>query len=210
MSAAHDFRVTMSSGEFKAVKEQFAPAHLFHVKEAMIMLSKKMLKALNKQIQEELYSGYLYLAMSAYLTDQNLNGFATWMRMQAREEDSHAMKIYQYIIEHNGQPLVPELQKPPRDFKGPADIFKQALDHERHITACINDLVDLAQKEKDKATESFLQWFVDEQVEEENQVVEVIKQLNIVKDDGPGLWMLDQEMGQRTFTPLPGIENRMV
>jgi ferritin len=189
--------------------EHYPCLNLFNVKEAMIMLSKKMEKALNKQIQEELYSGYLYLAMSAYFADQNLNGFATWMRMQAKEEDSHAMKFYSYIVEHSGQPVVPELKQPPKDFKGPADIFKKALEHERHITACIAALVDLAIKEKDKATESFLQWYVDEQVEEENHVDGVIKQLNIVKDDGPGLWMLDQEMGLRTFVPLPGIENRM-
>lgn len=173
------------------------------------MLNKTMEKALNEQIQAELYSEYLYLAMSAYFQDQNLTGFAHWMRVQAREEDIHAMKIFQYIIEQSGHPRVMSLDQPPRDYKSAEDIFKAALKHEQYITKRINNLVDLAQKEKDKATESFLQWYVDEQVEEENSVDKVIKQLALVKGDGPGLWMLDQEMGTRMFTPLPGVETRM-
>ena len=173
------------------------------------MISQNMLEALNDQIRNELYSGYLYLAMSAYFSDMNLNGFAHWMRMQAKEEDSHAMKFYHYIIDQRARADVRDLEQPPRDFDSAIDIFEKALEHEKFITGKINDLVKLAREENDNATETFLQWYVEEQVEEEASVDEVLQQLKIVGDDGTGLFILDKEMAARVFTPLPGVENRM-
>jgi ferritin len=165
------------------------------------MLSKKMDKALNDQIKWELYSSYLYLSMAAYFADLGLGGFAHWMRMQAQEEEFHAMKFYDYVLERGGRVVLQGIDAPPSEWKSPLDAFEETLKHEEHVTSLINDLVDLAIKEKDHATNIFLQWFVTEQVEEEDSVNEVLSKLKLVGDGGEGLFMLDKELSARVFTP---------
>jgi ferritin len=169
------------------------------------MLSKKMQTALNKQIVAELYSAYLYLSMSAYFHSINLGGFANWMRVQAMEESTHAMKIFDFVNERGGRVLVGAIDKPATNWVSPRAAFEAAYKHEQKVTGMINSLVDLAIKERDHATENFLQWFVSEQVEEEASADEVVQKLKLVGKDGGGLFMVDQELGQRVFTPpAPG------
>ena len=162
------------------------------------MLSEKIEKALNEQINAEFYSSYLYLAMSSYLSSVNLNGFATWMRLQAQEELTHAMKFYDYVVERGGRVILEAIDKPQTEWKDVVEIFEAALEHEKYITGRINDLMTLAMDEKDHATASFLQWFVDEQVEEEANVDEILQQLKMIDGKGPGLFMLDREARQRS------------
>lgn len=161
------------------------------------MLSSTMQKALNDQINEEAYSSYLYLAMAAYFEDLNLRGFANWMRQQSNEETIHAMKFYDYILERRGRVELAGLKTPPKDWPSPLAAFEASLEHEQHITGCINKLVDLALKESDHATNSFLKWFVDEQVEEEASVDAVIEDLRRIENNPAGLFMLDRELAQR-------------
>jgi ferritin len=164
------------------------------------MISQKMLDALNEQINAEMYSGYLYLAMSAYFTDANLNGFANWMRIQAQEELMHAMKIYDYVNEREGRILLKPIQGPKTEWSTPVEAFEETYKHEQHVTSLINNLVSLAMEEKDYATNSFLQWFVDEQVEEEANASELVNRLKMVAESRGGLFMLDRELAGRTFT----------
>lgn len=165
------------------------------------MLTKTMEKAINEQIQWELYSGYMYLSMSAYFADQNLPGFANWMRVQAQEELFHSMKFYDYLLERGGRVELAEIWQPPTDWKSPLAAMEETLEHERKVTARINDLVDVAIGEKDHATNQFLQWFVAEQVEEEDSVGEALGKLKLIGKDGAGMYMLDKEMAVRVFTP---------
>jgi ferritin len=165
------------------------------------MISEKMEAALNQQMQREFYSASLYLSMSAWCSDNDLNGFANWFRIQAMEEMTHAMKFYDFIFERDGRAVVPALDEPPRDFKSFENAFQEALGHERKVSAWINELVDLALEEKDHATNSFLQWFVSEQVEEEDTAKSILQQIKLVGEAGQGLFMLDRELGQRVFTP---------
>lgn len=165
------------------------------------MLKEKMEKKLNNQVNAELYSSYLYLSMSAYFSDINLNGCAHWMRLQAREELSHALKIYDYINERGGRPVLTGIDAPPRSWDSPTDVFENVLSHEQKVTGLINDLVDLAIELKDHATNNFLQWFVSEQVEEEASADEVLQKVKLAGNQGSGLFMLDQELGRRVFTP---------
>ncbi|HDQ93534.1 MAG TPA: ferritin [Synergistetes bacterium] len=161
------------------------------------MISKKMQDALNKQINEELFSSYLYLSMSADFQSRNLSGAASWMAVQAEEERSHAMKFYHYLIERGGEIELLPIEKPQKSWKTPLEAFKDAEKHEQHITKCIHDLVDLAVHEKDYATQNLLQWFVNEQVEEEASVGEVVAKLEMVSDSKNGLFMMDRELGKR-------------
>ncbi|MBN2017251.1 MAG: ferritin [Candidatus Cloacimonetes bacterium] len=163
------------------------------------MISKKMTDALNLQINKELYSAYLYLAMSAHAEDIGLKGFANWFFIQIQEEMSHAQKIYNYVFEQNQKVVLDEIKKPPADFKSPMDMFQKTLEHEQFVTKSINELVYLAKQEKDYATEIFLQWFVTEQIEEEGNDNEIIDKLRYIGDNGNGLLMLDKELGARTF-----------
>ncbi|KYK26943.1 MAG: ferritin [Candidatus Proteinoplasmatales archaeon SG8-5] len=170
------------------------------------MLNKKVEKALSLQVNAELYSSYLYLSMSADLDSKSLPGFAHWMKIQAQEELYHAIKIYDYVLERGGSVTLDTIEKPQTSWKDPLAIFKAAYKHETKVTGMINKLVDLAIKEKDHATNNFLQWFVEEQVEEEASADEIVQQLALVKG-GSGLFMLDKEMGARAplFTfPAPG------
>jgi ferritin len=161
------------------------------------MIGKKMQDALNRQINEELFSSYLYLAMSADFQAKNLSGAAAWMSLQAEEERSHAMKFFHYLIERGGEVELLPIEKPQKSWKTPLDAFRDAEKHEQHITGCINSLADLAVEEKDYATQNLLQWFVNEQVEEEASVGEVVAKLEMVSDSRNGLFMMDRELGKR-------------
>jgi len=154
-------------------------------------------KALNEQINRELYSAYLYLAMAAYLDDLNLPGAAHWMRIQAQEEIGHAMKLYDYVVERRGRVVLEGIAKPPAEWGSITDVFESALKHEEEITSHINNLVDLAQEEGDHATVSMLKWFVDEQVEEEDSVDTILQKLKYLGEDGRSLIILDRELAQR-------------
>jgi ferritin len=173
-------------------------------------LSKKMESELNKQVNAELYSGYLYLAMDSYFESMNLKGLAAWMNAQAKEELFHAMKIYDYVNERGGRTVLTAIDEPKKAWKSPLDAFQDAYAHELKVTGMIGDLVELATKEKDHATFNFLQWYVKEQVEEESQTDEAVKKLQLIGKDPNGLFMFDQQMGARVpifAFPLPGTNN---
>ncbi len=165
------------------------------------MVSKKMEEALNEQVNAEMYSAYLYLSMEAYFKSLNLNGFANWMRVQTQEEISHAMKIYGFIDERGGRITLKAIDEPQTKWDSPLAVFKAVYEHEQKVTGLINDLVDLAIEEKDHATNAFLQWFVNEQVEEESSADQVVQQFKMMEKAPGGMFMLDRELGQRVFTP---------
>ncbi len=164
------------------------------------MLKKKMQKALNQQINAEMYSAYLYLSMESYFQSISLGGFATWMRGQVQEELLHGMKFYDFVNERGGRVTLELIDKPETSWKGPLAAFRHILKHEQMVTVLINDLVDLAEQEKDHATRIFLQWFVTEQVEEEASVGEIVDKLELIKDNSSGLFLLDAELSKRAFT----------
>jgi ferritin len=164
------------------------------------MLDKKMEDALNEQLNWELYSSYLYASMSAYFRSRNLGGFANWMRVQAMEELTHAGKFFDFINERGGMVALRAIEGPPTEWKTPQVVFEATLGHEQKVTARINNLVDLAHKGRDHATDIFLQWFVTEQVEEEASVSDILHQLKLVGDHPDRLFMIDRELGQRAFT----------
>jgi ferritin len=161
------------------------------------MISKTLQDALNEQINFELASAYLYLSMSAHFEAQNLAGFANWMRMQYQEETGHAMKLYKYVFDRSGVVTLKAIAQPATKFKTPLDIFKQVLGHEQKVTALINKLFELALKEKDYAAQSFLQWFVNEQVEEEKNATDIITMLEMIGDSPVSLMMADRQLGAR-------------
>jgi ferritin len=168
-----------------------------------------MQEALNSQMNAELYSSYLYLSMAAYFQSIDLNGFAHWMHCQAKEELFHGIKFYNYINERGGRAIMKPIEGPETNWDNPSAPFDQAYQHEQKVTGMINNLVNLAIDEKDHATNNFLQWFVKEQVEEEATASEVVQKLKLTGGQGNGLFMLDQEMGQRLpiFTfPVKGGE----
>lgn len=167
------------------------------------MISKKIEEALNGQVNAELYSAYLYLSMESYFKSLDLNGFANWMRVQTQEEIVHVMKIYDFINERGGRILLQAIEGPPTQWDSPRAVFEAAYAHEQKVTGLINGLVDLAIKEKDHATHTFLQWFVNEQVEEEASADTIIQQLKMMESAPGGLFMLDRELAQRVFTPPP-------
>ena len=170
------------------------------------MLSAKMAEALNKQVNKEMYSAYLYMSMSAYSAYIGLKGFANWFMVQYQEEMVHAMKIYDYINDQGGQVKLMAIEQPLTEFESPMDMFEKTLAHEKFITKSINELVDLAIAEKDHATNIFLQWFVTEQIEEEGNDNEIIARLKLVGEDGNGLLMVDKELAMRVFTPPAASE----
>ena len=161
------------------------------------MMSKTMQAALNEQMKHEFYSSYLYLSMSAFCDRANLPGFARWMRAQAQEETRHALKIFDHLLDRGGRVDLHELGRPPADFSSPRDVFEQAHKHEQQVTASINQVYGLAMDERDFASRVFLDWFVQEQVEEEKTSGLLAEQLRMVGEDRPGLLMLDRELGQR-------------
>jgi len=161
------------------------------------MLSEKMLKALNKQLNKELFSAYFYLGIAAYFREKGLDGFASWMEAQAEEELGHAMKFYDYIFDRGGKVELGRIEKPKQDFKSPFKAFEAVYLHEVGVTESIYKLVDIAEEEKDRATYQFLQWFVEEQVEEEATAKAILDKLRIIGDNPQGLFMLDRELGAR-------------
>lgn len=167
------------------------------------MLKPRMQDALNEQINKEYYSAYLYLSMSSYFESVNLSGFAKWMNAQYQEEIQHVLKFFRYIVERGGRVLLQPIEGPPTEWDSPLAAFEAAYGHEVLVTGLINDLVDLAVAEYDHATNNFLQWFIEEQVEEEASTDGVVQQLKLAGDGG-GLFLLDRELGQRVFTPPAG------
>lgn len=165
------------------------------------MFSATMQEAINGQINRELYSSYLYMAMSMYFQDEDLSGAASWMRVQALEELTHAEKFMNYVNERGGRVELQAIDKPQKMWETPVDAFKAALEHERFISSSINDLVTLARSENDYMSDNFLQWYVAEQVEEEASVNEVIRMFTLAGNAGGGLLMIDRELGSRVFTP---------
>jgi len=162
------------------------------------MLSEKMQEALNGQLNAELYSSYLYMSMNAYFKSINLDGFANWMHFQAQEELTHAMKFYDFIIQRGGKVRLQQVAAPPWEWDSPLGVFEATLEHEQKVTGLINALVDLALTEHDHATNIFLQWFVSEQVEEEESVGGVLEQLKLMGEAKGGLFMIDRELAKRS------------
>lgn len=168
------------------------------------MLSKTIEETFNDQLNYEMYSANIYMAMAAWFDSQNLVGFAHWMKVQYEEEMFHAMKFYNFINERGGRVVMKAIAEPSNEWDSPLAAFENALAHERIVTGRINELVVQATDEKDHASVNFLQWFVGEQVEEESNVDGVIQQLKLVEGAPGGLFMLDRELGQRVFTPPTG------
>ena len=162
-----------------------------------MVISTAMQNALNEQINAELYSAYLYLAMAAYFDSVNLPGCASWMKVQAKEEQTHAMKFYHYIVERGGRVALKAITVPPAEWKSALDAFSVAYKHEQHVTDRINKLIELAEKLKDPATTALLTWFVNEQVEEENNASTIVAQLKMIKESTGALFMLDHHLGKR-------------
>lgn len=160
-------------------------------------MEKSLQKAMNEQIRNELYSAYLYLSMSIYCEEKNLPGIAKWMRMQAKEEVGHAMRFFDFMVDVGANIELLEIDKPPSDFSSATDIFEKTFEHEKKVTAMINNLVSLSQKANDNAAFVMLQWFVSEQVEEEKTASQILETLKMIKEQGPALIMLDRELGKR-------------
>lgn len=169
------------------------------------MISQKLQDAINAQINKELYSEYLYLSMGAYCKALDLDGFANFFTVQTQEEHFHAMKMYNYVLETGGKISLKAIAEPPNDFKSVLDTFEQTYEHEKFVTKSINNLMDLALKENDHATSSFLKWFIDEQVEEEASVSRILNRVKLVGGEGQGLLMIDAELAARVFTPPAAV-----
>ncbi len=161
------------------------------------MLNEKMEDALNEQINEELYSSYLYLAMAAWFESENLSGCAGWMQAQAREENGHAMKLFKFIHERRGRVTLKTIKEPAKEWKSPLAAFEASLKHEQHISSCIDSLMNLAIAQKDHASAAMLQWFVNEQVEEEAHVDGIVQKLKMAEKAPGALLMLDHALGER-------------
>ena len=166
------------------------------------MISETIQTQINDQIQAEFYSSYLYLQMSAWLDEQGLKGMSHWMDIQAQEEWTHGMKFYRYLLERGGTVSFQAIQAPPTTWASPLEAFQQALEHERMVTGRINALVDLTIDERDHATRSLLQWFVDEQVEEESNAEENVRLLTMSDGNPQATFMIDRQlMGRPEMTP---------
>jgi len=168
-----------------------------------VALTKTIQDALNRQLHDELSAAYSYLAMSAYCTAQNLNGFAHWLRIQAREEAGHAMRLYDFVQDRGGRVTLDAVDRPPADYQSALDVAEQALRHEQRVSTAINDLYGLTVQEKDWASQAFLQWFVTEQVEEEKTATQLVETLRMIGNDRAGLVMLDRELGTRQAAATP-------
>lgn len=161
------------------------------------MISKVMQDAINEQINKEMFSSYLYLSMSAYFAEKNLSGFAHWLNIQAEEETEHAMKFYNFLLDRGGHVELKEIARPESAWKSNLDAFKEVLKHEEFITASIHALYEVALKEKDYPAQTMLQWFIDEQVEEEKNASEIVAQLDMIDAHGTAVLMLDKTLGKR-------------
>jgi ferritin len=163
------------------------------------MLKEKVLKAINQQINNEYYSAYLYLSMSAWFQGKGLQGFSNWMYIQYQEELTHGNKFFKYVHERGSQVVLKAINQVDTDFESVLAVFEKTLEHEQFVTASINNIMDVAIAESDHATVSFLKWFIDEQVEEEANVNELLDVLRLINSEGNGLFMLDRELRQRVF-----------
>ena len=163
------------------------------------MIKKAVEVALNEQINAEFKSAYLYLSMSSYFQSTGLSGCANWMRIQYQEELAHATRFFDYVNERGGRVMLAPIQEVQVDFSGIVDVFEKTLEHEQMVTGMIDSLMDISISESDHATKSFLQWFVDEQVEEEANVGQILNNLKLIKGEGQGLLMMDREMQMRQF-----------
>ncbi|MFC1641090.1 ferritin [Myxococcota bacterium] len=161
------------------------------------MLSPKMLEALNQQINNELASSYLYLAMASYMEAQTLPGTAHWLKRQAAEENSHAMKLFDYVADRGAQVVLGAIAQPSQDFGSAQQLFERVLAHERNVTASIHALYETAQSEKDYATQVMLHWFINEQVEEEKSAGAIVDQLRMIPERSTALLYLDRQLGKR-------------
>ncbi|SEO89529.1 ferritin [Propionispora vibrioides] len=170
------------------------------------MISEKMQKVLNKQVQAEMYSANLYLAMSSYCDFKGLKGFANWLRVQYQEETAHALLLLDYVKERGGKVEVLQIEAPAVEFGTMTEVFKTVLKHEQHVTGLINGLYEVAIQEKDFAAQIFLQWFVNEQVEEEANATDILGKLEVIGDSGVNVLYLDKELSTRVFVP-PSISN---
>jgi ferritin len=170
-------------------------------KRRSVMVSQKMAKELNKQLNFEIYSAYVYMSMSSWLKSKDLDGFSNWMSVQVKEEMDHANKFYEFLHDSGADVEFEAVPKPKVEWKDVNEVFEDTLAHEREVTSRISKLIDLALEEKDHATNAALQWFISEQVEEESNVSGILKQVKKVKDFPNMLFMLDRELGQRVYTP---------
>lgn len=170
------------------------------------MIGKKMEDALNGHINAEFYSAYLYLSMSAYFETINLPGFANWMNIQFQEEQFHALKMFGFLNERGGTVELKAIDAPRSTWEGPLAVLEETLAHEEMVTGLINDLVTIARDERDHAADNFLRWYVDEQVEEEDNANKLVEQLKMIKDSPQALFMIDRELGQRVYTPPSAAE----
>jgi len=172
------------------------------------MLSEKLTQKLNEQVVKEFYSAYLYLSIEAYLASLNLPGFANWFRIQAQEERDHAMLIFDYINRVGGKINLGAIDEPPSDFSSIGDALKLTYEHEMKVTASIYSILDVSLAEKDHKTTAFLQWFVNEQTEEEENADNNVKRFELVGNDGRGILMMDAEMAARVYTPVTTVQNQ--
>ena len=163
------------------------------------MINEKLQNAFNDQINKELYSEYLYLAMKTYFLEQNLMGFVNWFDVQVQEEHAHAMGMYDYLNERGGQIELMAIDKPVFEGKTPLEIFEEVLKHEEYVTSRINALYDVAEETRDRAAMKFLDWYIDEQVEEEASVDGVLTTLRLIGEDKKALLLLDKDLATRTF-----------
>jgi ferritin len=162
------------------------------------MISKAMQAAVNEQINKELYSSYLYLSMAAYFENKNLPGFAKWMHIQSDEERGHGMKLYGHLVDRNGRVSLKAIAAPGTEWKTNLEAFKEVQVHEQEVTASINSLYELALKEKDYPMQVLLQWFINEQVEEEKNAADIVQQLELIDAHGTAVLMLDHQLGKRS------------
>ena len=160
-------------------------------------MTSRTLEAVNNQIQAEFQSAYIYLSMSARFEDMKMSGAANWMRIQWQEETAHAMKLYDHLIRRGQIPVLQTLEAPAVTFDSALDAFEQVLEHERHVTRLIHGLYEVAVEEKDYALQTLLHWFIDEQVEEEENAEAIIDSLRLAGESGQGLFLVDRELGQR-------------
>lgn len=160
-------------------------------------MDKKLEKSMNEQIVKELYSAYLYLAMAAYFESENLGGFSHWMRMQVQEELLHTSKFFDFLNERGSRVVLDTIDKPTAKFSSVEDVFKKTLEHEKKVTVSINALYALADKANDNATKIFLQWFINEQVEEERNPADILGKLKYVSNQPAGILILDKDLATR-------------
>lgn len=167
----------------------------------IMYMDKEIQQAINNQIKEEIHSAYIYLGMAAYCEGKSLKGFANWFKVQAQEEMDHAMGLYKYIFDRGGQVELQEIPKVSVEYSGISEVFEETLKHEQYITNKINELYKLAVSSDDFALQSFLKWYIDEQVEEEEQANDMIEQIKRLGDGGEALFLLDKDLGLRVYAP---------